>query len=193
MDPASRFSIARIEAVRPVPSPVLERGSPNARDNDTATEVGEFPGPARERHRSLTGRESENDVAERSVVAGAGRVERDVAVKHGRTRRDSIDDLRADLDLLDVRGRDRTEATGEARVLPAILCHMQSSASREGLRESRGAGLSNGRVHVWTRWVGSVSSATPTRHHQRQQRKSNSVRHPGPPFKLRSTPGRIHA
>jgi DNA-binding SARP family transcriptional activator len=178
-------SILRIEAVCAVPGPGPKRGSPNPRDSNTAIEVGELPGPAGERHRSLTGGQSENNVAERCVVAWARWVEGDVAVQHGRARRDCIHDLRTDLDLGNVRGRDRAEAAGEARVLRTFLRHVKGSTSRKGLRQGRPRRLSDGSVRVGTHGAGSIISARPACHHQRQQRKSNSIRHHVPPFKLR--------
>jgi hypothetical protein len=38
-------------------------------------EMGEFPGPSRDRHRSLTSGKSENDVAKCGVVAWTRRIE----------------------------------------------------------------------------------------------------------------------
>jgi hypothetical protein len=68
-------------------------------------------------------------MAERFVVAGPRRVEDDVGVKPGRTSRLRIDDSRADLDLLDVRRRDRAELTCEAVILRALFQDMEISAS----------------------------------------------------------------
>src|SRR5205823_13702580 len=93
-------------------------------------EPGELPGAARDSDHSLTARKIEDDMAERDAVARARRVEGDVTVQHGGTRRDGIDDLRADLDVLEVRGRDRAKATSETRVLRALLRHVESSATR---------------------------------------------------------------
>src|SRR5439155_1760018 len=115
------------EAVRPVPGPV---GPDQARDNDTGMEPGELPGAARDGDHSLTAGEIEYDMAERGAVAPARRVEDDVTIQHGRTRRDGIDHPRADLDVLEVRGCDRAEATGEPRVLRALLCYVERPAAR---------------------------------------------------------------
>src|SRR6266550_111012 len=123
------------EAVRPIPGPV---GSDQARDNDAGLEPSELPGPARDGDHSLTTRKIEDDLAERDVVARARRVEGDVTVQHGSTWCDCVDDPRADLDVLEVRGRDRAEATGEARVLRALLGHVESSAAQGGLRQRPG-------------------------------------------------------
>ncbi len=92
-------------------------------------EPGELPGAARDGDHSLTAGKIEYDMAERDVVARARRVEDDVTIQHGRTGRDGIDHPRADLDGLEVRGRDRAEATGEPRVLRALFRHVESSAA----------------------------------------------------------------
>src|SRR5437870_2440992 len=121
-------SIARTEAVRPVPR---KGGSPQRRgDIHGCSELCELSGPARERAVAETSYTIECAVAERGVVARARRVDDDVAVHQCRTRRRGIDDGRADFDLLEVRGRDRAEGAGETRVRRALLCHMELSASR---------------------------------------------------------------
>src|SRR5256885_14735601 len=93
-------------------------------------EPGELAGPARDGDHSLTSSKIQYDMADRDAVTRAGRVEDEVTVQHGRTRRDCIDDPRADLDGLEVRGRDRAEAAREARVLRALLRHVESAAAR---------------------------------------------------------------
>src|SRR5207247_1233233 len=54
--------------------------------------------------------------------------EDDVTVQRSSTSRRGIDDPRADLDRPEVRGRDRAEVTGLARVRRALLRYMESSA-----------------------------------------------------------------
>src|SRR5450631_1973041 len=123
--------LARTEAVVTVPEPP-ESGTQIARDNDTGMEPGELPGPARERDHPAMGQTIEHDVAEREV---AGRDnEDDVTVHGGSTSRLQIDDPRADRDRREVRGRDRAEGIGHARVLRALLGHMEISASGGGRR-----------------------------------------------------------
>jgi len=68
-------------------------------------------------------------MTERFVITGSRRVEDDVSVQPGRTSRFRIDDSRADLDLLDVRRRDRAELTREAVILRALFQDMEISAS----------------------------------------------------------------
>src|SRR5438552_18693289 len=97
----------------------------------------ELPGPSGERHCSPTGANREMDVAKRHGVARAWRIEDDVTVQHavGEISRGCVDDLRAGLDLCEIRGRDRAEAAGEASILQAVLRHVKSTTSREGLRQ----------------------------------------------------------
>jgi len=96
--------------------------------------MSEFARAARERHCSQTSLEGENDMAERLVVAWAGPVKRYVTVEDGGTGRTGINDLCADLDLLQARRCDGTEATCKPRELCALLSHMKLSASRKGFR-----------------------------------------------------------
>src|SRR5437762_3181969 len=89
-------SIGRTEAVRPIPGTVREG---RARDHEwSGMEVGELPGPAREPDDAGKGREIEDDVPERGVVARP--VDDEVTVQHAASRvgRRGIDDPRADLD-----------------------------------------------------------------------------------------------
>src|SRR5205085_9505975 len=117
------------EAVRPIPVP--QPGRRIERDDGAGLEPCEPPGPARERDEAGTAREVERDVAGRGVVA-VPRVEDDVAVERARSGRLGINDPRAHVDRVEVRGRDRAEGTGEACVGRALLRHMEDSASRRG-------------------------------------------------------------
>ena len=92
--------------------------------------MSELSRSAGERHRSLTGGESQNDMAKGGVVAWARWLERYVAVENGRTGGARINDLRAGFDLPDVRRSDGAEATCKARELRALLRYMKLSASR---------------------------------------------------------------
>jgi len=94
------------------------------------TERRKLPRPARERAQSQTGREIECAVAERFVVAGPRRVEDDVTVQRGCANRLCIDDPRADLDRLDVRGGDRAEITRATLIVPTLFGDMEFTASR---------------------------------------------------------------
>jgi len=107
--------IRRAEAVRPVPGEV---DPAEGRHVDLGVEVLELSGPAGERDGAGAGGEIEHDVSVGGVVAGP--IDDEVAVQLARGRiagRRCIDDLRADLDRGDVRGRDRAEVTGVAHVL----------------------------------------------------------------------------
>ena len=104
-------------------------------------EVGELPGPARER--ATADRGGECAVAERGVVSWSRQVEDHVTVQIPKTVHGGIDDPRADLDCSEVRGRDRAERPIRAVVFRALLRHMESSASR-GRRQRRGDRRSGG-------------------------------------------------
>src|SRR4029079_846193 len=99
-------------------------------------EVREFPGSTRERAAPEPRHKIELAVAARDVVAPPRAVDPDGAVDRQRAevRGLYIDDPGADLDLRDVRGRDRAEVPRGARVRRrrARLRHMKISASREG-------------------------------------------------------------
>src|SRR5947207_14121676 len=99
--------------------------------------MSELPGPARERHCTLAGLKSENDMAKCLIVARARHVKRYVTVEYGRTGRTRVNHLCAGFDLRDIRGGDGAEAPCQARELRALLRHMKLSASREGFRKSR--------------------------------------------------------
>src|SRR3989304_3986893 len=101
-------SIAGTEAVRPVPAPVR---CAQGRDVHARVEPGELPGPARERRLSGARRKIEVDVPERLVVAGARRIEHDVRVQDGGSQGTEGDDLRADREGREVRGRRRAGVT----------------------------------------------------------------------------------
>src|SRR6266496_3479102 len=81
---------------------------------------------------SACGRKIEHDMPVRAVFAGP--VDDEVGVQHAGSRigRRGIDDPRADLDRVEVRGLDRAERAGGARVLRALLRHMERSAPRRG-------------------------------------------------------------
>src|SRR4051794_9129962 len=96
---ARSLSIVRIEAERAVPGPV---GPAEERHGRARVEMGEHPGSPSERAQSDPRREIKPTMAESLVVARARRVQRDVAVEQGWAGSDRIDDLRADLDLLEV-------------------------------------------------------------------------------------------
>ena len=102
-------SILRTEAVRSFPEP--EREIISMRDSDGGMKPGELPGPARERAASeKVVLRVERAVAGRRVVAWPRQVEGDgTARRRTEIGRLEIDDPRADLDRLEVRGRDRTE------------------------------------------------------------------------------------
>src|SRR5512132_1718315 len=121
----------RTEAVRPVPGTVRVG---RARDNERSRlEVGELPGPAKERDHAGQGRKIEHDMPERGVVPRP--VDHEVTVQHAGTRIAGcrgIDDPRAELDRVEVRGRDRAELTGVAEVVLAVLRHMELSAPGRG-------------------------------------------------------------
>src|SRR2546429_6821774 len=97
-------------------------------------EPGEPPRPARERAVPETGPKIECTMAERDVFARVWWVQDDVAVQRGRTSCLLIHDPRADLDLLEVRGRDRAEITSQAQVGGALLRQMESAAAPGVLR-----------------------------------------------------------
>lgn len=83
-------------------------------------------------------------MAGRGVVAGPRRVEDDVtARRRTKIRWLQIDDSRADLDRLEVRGRDRAEGIG--RELRAFLRHMERAASRKGRQHRRCGTAGSGR------------------------------------------------
>jgi hypothetical protein len=124
----------RPEAIRPCPGPV---GLAQGRDIDTGVETGELPGPVRERAQSETCRKIKGATADRPVSVPG--VEDHVTVQQARRNasRLVIEDLRADLDRGEVRGRDRAEGTGEARVSRAFLRYVEISASPGGRRYRR--------------------------------------------------------
>ncbi len=104
--------IASVVVAEAVPSVPGEVEAVLGRDPHFRMERVEVPGPAREREHSRTGR-IERDVPER-IVAGPDD-DREVALEGASGRRLEIDDLRADLDRLQVRGRDRAEGPGLGR------------------------------------------------------------------------------
>ena len=120
----------RIEAVRHVPVPEVRVRV--VRDDDGRLESPELPRPARERHNARKGRKRGRDMAECAVSGPC--VEDDVAVESGGTGCLRVDDLRADVDRLQVGRSDRAERTSMAGVLSALLRHVQSSAPRRVAR-----------------------------------------------------------
>src|SRR5207248_2674367 len=126
------------ETVAPVPR-IDGRFRIRLRDVRAPMEVRELPGPTRERAQSNTGRKIQMAMAEGEIVAGLRRVEDDVTVQRESTEISplGVDDRRADLDRIDVRGLDRAEVTGLAPVRPAVLRHMEFSASRRCRRGDR--------------------------------------------------------
>jgi hypothetical protein len=89
------------------------------RDIGMGFEPGELPGPARERHHALVGRKIEHDMAGRGIARPG--VEGYVGVQRAVTSRICVNDLGADRDLFEVRGRDRAEVTGESPCTPSTL------------------------------------------------------------------------
>jgi len=89
-------------------------------------EPSQLPGPVRERAYSGKGHTecatADGPVAVPGVEDEASR----------NTSRLVIEDLRADGDRREVRGRDRAEGTGAPRVRRALLRHMELSVSRGG-------------------------------------------------------------
>src|SRR6202035_1135404 len=108
------------EAVRPVPP-----ASRRAVDIDTGTEPAKLSGPVREGAQSEICRQIERATADRPVSVPC--VEDDVTVQQARrnTSRLVIEDMGADLDLREVRGRERAKGTSGARVLRALLRQME--------------------------------------------------------------------
>ena len=113
----------RVEAVRPVPVPEV-RGRV-VRDDDAGLETAELSRPARERQNAGESRKRERDMAE-CAVSGPG-IKNEVAVETGGARWLRVDDLRADVDGLQVGRRDRAEGAGLAVVLRALLGRVKSS------------------------------------------------------------------
>lgn len=107
------------------PSATVQSHRPRRRH---ALEAGERSGPARERHHAGPSRKIEHDMARRGV-AGSG-LQDNIRVQGARPLRLGVDDPRADRDLLEIRGRDRADVTGEARVCRALLCHTEVAAGR---------------------------------------------------------------
>src|SRR6476646_10890059 len=127
----ARPLIARTEAVRPVPGTV--RKSRTCDGDRSGPEVAELARPAREGDHAGVRGEIEDDVAERCVVARP--VDDEVAVQHagsGIARSRGVDDPRAGLDRVEVRGRDRAELAGSAVIVLAVLRHMKVPSSRRG-------------------------------------------------------------
>src|SRR5215472_18569631 len=114
----------------PVGSFPGEIGATSRRDIDTGFEPGELSGPIRKRTHSVKGR-IECATADRPVAKPG--IEDDVTVQI-KTRRDTrrlvIEDLRADQDLLEVRGCECAEAAWGPRVLRAFLRHMELAVLR---------------------------------------------------------------
>jgi len=80
-------SILRTEAVRPFPAIV---GPAQVRDGHCGTEVGELPGPARER--ATADRGGERAMAEHGVVTWSRQVEDHVTVQIPKTVHGGIED-----------------------------------------------------------------------------------------------------
>src|SRR5437762_2738814 len=93
-------------------------------------EPGELPSPVRERAQSEQGREIDCATAKRPVTVPG--VENDVTVRQPRRNASGlvIEDLRTDLDLREIGGRDRAEGTGGTRVLRTLLRHNELSPTR---------------------------------------------------------------
>src|SRR5438874_8094923 len=108
-------SVALAEAVPAVPGPVGPIDPARGRDARLRMERRELPGSARQSDFAESGREIEPDVAERVVARPDN--QNDVTIERGRARGLEIDDSRADLDRLEVRGSDRAEGVRQARVL----------------------------------------------------------------------------
>src|SRR4029077_4785725 len=102
-------------------------------------------GPAVECNYSHTGDAIDKAVAEHFVIAWTRRVIDQITVNPRGSSRGCVDDLCANLDLLEVRGHDGAEAAWKASVLQALLRQVNHSAPREGLGESRGGRLADGR------------------------------------------------
>jgi hypothetical protein len=100
----------RVEAVCPVPVP--EVCGRVVRDDHARLDATELSRPARQRDDAGKRRKRERDMAERAVSRPG--VKNDVGVVTGGTRRVRVNDLRADVDRLQVGRSDRAERTGLA-------------------------------------------------------------------------------
>src|SRR5438067_5841325 len=122
--PTGRFPtlLTLIEGVRPVPVPQV-RDRRIGRDTHTGVEPGKRSRAVRDRAQAHPCREMQEAMA---GCDGAGPyVNGHVAVQRGLTGHLEVEDLRAHLDCLDVRGSDGAKGADEARESRAILRRME--------------------------------------------------------------------
>ena len=110
--------LAVTEAVRPVPVPQL-RNRRIGRDTDAGMEPGERSRAVRDRAQSDPGRETKEAMAGCDVAGPC--VDGRVAVQRSLAARLQVEDLRADLERLDVRGPDRAKVAGNTLESRAVL------------------------------------------------------------------------
>jgi hypothetical protein len=89
----------------------------------------EYPGSTREPARSNTGYQTQRAMAKRNAVASPERADLHVGIQQPGDRILCVADRRASRDLIEVRGRDRADVTGAARVRRAFFPDMELSAA----------------------------------------------------------------